>query len=123
MRNHSAPELELPSSAACHAFEPASKTGASTGSTRSGKQGVPHAQAGGERAVEHAGARQADRGEQGGHDGQPEHVDAHVEEERHPGPEHDLEHEELQAHGGRLAQEDAGRVDAREAQSVPGALP
>ena len=47
-------------------------------------------------------------------------MDAHVEEEGHTGPEHDLEHQELQAHGGRLAEKDAGRVDPREPQPVSG---
>ena len=57
-----------------------------------------------------------------GRDGQPHHVHPHVEEERHAGPQHDLEHEQLEADGGRLAEEDPGRVDAREPKAVPGAL-
>jgi hypothetical protein len=50
------------------------------------------------------------------------HVHPYVEEERHAGPEHDLEDEQLEADGCGLAEEDPGGVDAREAKAVPGSL-
>ena len=86
------------------------------------EQRVAHAQAGRQRAVEHAGTGQADGGQQARHHRQPHHVDPHVEEEGHAGPQDDLERQELEPDRGRLAQEDPGRVDAREAKPVARAL-
>ena len=86
------------------------------------QQRVAHAQPGRQRAVEDAGAGQADGGQQAGRHGEPHDVHPDVEEEGDAGPEDHLEHEQLEADGGRLAQEDARRVDAREPQPVARAL-
>ena len=43
-----------------------------------------------------------------------------VEEERHAGPQNDLEHQKLQPHRGGLAEKDPGRIDPRESEPVAG---
>ena len=81
--------------AADHARDPASSTGARIGRTRSGQQRLADPQPGRERPVDHAGRRQADGGEERGHDGQPGGAQVDAEEEGEPGPQHDLEDGQL----------------------------
>ena len=77
-----------------------------------GRAGRPQA------AVEDAGGGETDRGRQARGHRQPDHADVHVEEEGHAAPQDDLERQQLDLNRGRLAEEDTGRVDAREPEPV-----
>ena len=109
-------------SAACHTLVPATSTGATTGSTRSGRSVSRTLSPAASATVEHAGTREPRRPGNAGRDERPHVVDVLTEQQDRSGSEHELEDHQLGEDGRSLPEEDAGRIEAREAQAVARAV-
>ena len=96
--------------------------GSDDGEQEEGQQRLAHPQTRRQRAVEGAGDGQSDRAEGARHAHHPRDLDPGPVEHDDAGDEDRLEHEQLDADGRRLAEEEPGRVDPRQAQAVPGAV-
>ena len=111
-----------PAMAACQIRVPASSTGAAMGRRRKGSNVSRTRRPDGQGAVEGAGGGQADRAEHARHDDHPRHLDAGPVEEDDSDGQEDLEDDQLDGDGDGLAQVEPGRVDARQAEAVSGAV-